>query len=324
MVWSNLNVDQVQKADINGVGITAISSGVEARGVAIDEVHGKVYWTKAQGLTGLGQAIQRSNLDGSAVETLLDVADGISTPVDIRLDVLAGKLYWTDVGNGAAHISRANLDGTGVELVVDIFGMRGLNFGSGPGQTREFSSVWGLALDPAAQRLYWTDFSGQDIHSADFTGGNVSAPLVSGLVVPRGIALDLAGGRLYWAEAFHSEIWRAGLDGSNPELILDDNTGVDEPFGVFIDPGPAKLYWTNSGTGEIRRSDLNGLNGELLVSRPEQDLIAIAIEAEPAINAPALNVPALTGYGLAILVCALIGVWLRHGADRRITSGHPG
>lgn len=61
------------------------------------------------------------------------------------------------------------------------------------------------------------------------------------------------------------------------------------------------MVWTNSASGEIRRSDLNGLNGELLVSLPNQDLMAIAIESEPAVS-----VPARSGYGLSVLVCALI------------------
>jgi hypothetical protein len=123
-----------------------------------------------------------------------------------------------------------------------------VNFGNGEGQTLEFAQVWGPALDLVAQTLYWTDNFGGDIHRANLDGTDVSAPLVTGLTTPRGIALDLAASRIYWTEAFPSTISRAGLDGSNPELVLDDATGVDESYGIYIDPaGPAKLYWTNSG-----------------------------------------------------------------------------
>ena len=47
------------------------------------------------------------------VETLVD---GLDLPVDITLDVAAGKMYWTEWST--ARIQRANLDGSQVETLV--------------------------------------------------------------------------------------------------------------------------------------------------------------------------------------------------------------
>ncbi len=60
-----------------------------------------------------GGRIRRSNLDGSDSETLLT---GLARPVEIALDAVAGKLYWTDRQGGSIH--RSDLEGGDVEEVV--------------------------------------------------------------------------------------------------------------------------------------------------------------------------------------------------------------
>lgn len=84
--------------------------------IALDEVNGKIYWAGAWsgGDTGI---VQRANLDGTVVETL--VGSGLymdDYPVDLVLDLPHGKMYWMNMANRA--IQRANLDGSGVENVV--------------------------------------------------------------------------------------------------------------------------------------------------------------------------------------------------------------
>ena len=96
-----------------------------------------MYWTNG----GLYEKIQRSNLDGSAVEDL--VTTGLNEPSGIALDVSGGKLYWTDARTD--KIQRSNLDGSAVEDLVAT----GLN---------EPSSI---ALDASGGKMYWTD-SGTD------------------------------------------------------------------------------------------------------------------------------------------------------------------
>ncbi len=84
--------------------------------IALDELHGKIYWAGAWsgGDTGI---IQRANLNGTQIETL--VSGGLfmdDYPVDLVLDVARNKMYWTNMANH--KIQRANLDGSNVEDVV--------------------------------------------------------------------------------------------------------------------------------------------------------------------------------------------------------------
>ncbi len=65
-----------------------------------------LYWTDAD-----GDRIQRSRLDGSGVEDVVD--SGLINPRGLAVDQAAGKLYWTDYGSD--RIQRSNLDGSEVE-----------------------------------------------------------------------------------------------------------------------------------------------------------------------------------------------------------------
>jgi len=59
--------------------------------------------------------IQRADLDGSNVETLLT---GLSGPEFIAIDETNYKIYWTDDGDN--KIRRANTDGSSVEVLLPV------------------------------------------------------------------------------------------------------------------------------------------------------------------------------------------------------------
>src|SRR6266550_2834122 len=77
-------------------------------GVAVDPVHGKMYYSDVN-----SDKIGRMNFDGSG---RVDVLSGLADPWDIALDVAAGKMYWAN--HGTDKIQRANLDGSNVENVI--------------------------------------------------------------------------------------------------------------------------------------------------------------------------------------------------------------
>ena len=72
--------------------------------------------------------------------------NGNGVPDDVDL---AGRVYWTD-----AKIQRADLDGNNVEDLVTL-GLTGPH---------------GIALDPAAGKMYWTDSGTDKIQRADLDG----------------------------------------------------------------------------------------------------------------------------------------------------------
>ena len=208
--------------------------------IALDVLGGKMYWTDRG-----GGAIYWSDLDGSNLETLVDVW---GTAMDLALDIAGGKLYWTDSFNADDYyqgaLMRANLDGSNIEVLTEDFVNRN------PGT---------IALDLVRGKVYWIDRG--SIYRADLDGKNEEIIVRS----PVGhIALDGDGGKSYWTDS--SAIHRADLDGKNEEEIL---TGLAAPPArIALDLDRSKIYWTertDSGSGSIRRADLDGENVESLI-----------------------------------------------------------
>ena len=81
-----------------------------------------IFW-----IDGGTDKIQRGNLDmaNSEVSNIEDIVTGLENPSGIALDVVSGKMYWTDWDTD--KIQRANLDGSNVEdLVTGLEGPRGI------------------------------------------------------------------------------------------------------------------------------------------------------------------------------------------------------
>ena len=106
--WTDAGSNTIQRARLDGTQVEDLLPHglIEPYGIALAVADGKVYWTDWD------VGIQRANLDGSGVETLVSAARANGLTVDIT----AGHLYWTDYG--ANRIRRANLDGTEIEDLV--------------------------------------------------------------------------------------------------------------------------------------------------------------------------------------------------------------
>ena len=194
-----------------------------------------IYWTD-------GDKIQRADADGGNVEDLVT----FGSPRSLALDVLEGKIYWSD--QDSRWIWRANLDGSDTEAVV---------------KARLIRPV-AIALDLARDQIYWTDAGSNKIQRANLDGSRVQTLVSVGLHSPEGIALDVDGGKVYWSDYGTNKIQRANLDGSNVEDLV--STGLKIPGELALDLAAGKIYWTDYGTDKIQRADLDGSNVEDLVT----------------------------------------------------------
>ena len=193
----------------------------------------KIYWTTAG-------KIQRANLDGSNIETLLTT--GLEYPEGIALDVAGDKMYWTD--SGTRSIQRANLDGSNIETLL----------------TTGLEDPRGIALDMAGDKMYWVDLGARSIQRANLDGSNIETLVVTGKY-PRDIALDVAGGKMYWTDFGTRSIQRANLDGTNVETL----TTAKDLQDIALDVAGGKMYWTD-GFGGIKRNNLDGAQAETLIT----------------------------------------------------------
>ena len=140
---------------------------------------GKIYWANPQ------RGIHRSSLDGTNVEQL--VKPELRYPADIALDVLGGKMYWTDRW-GEEGIYWSDLDGSNLKPFMD-------DDYSSEGATN-------IALDVDGGKIYWTSVvSGGDaldswVARANLDGSN--SEILFNRSYLWDIALDLVGGKVYW------------------------------------------------------------------------------------------------------------------------------
>lgn len=196
---------------------------IEPRGLGVDLVGGKIYWTDA----GTGK-VQRADLDGAGVEDLVPPGNGFLA--DLELDLDAGKIYWTDVTNGA--IRCADLDGKNVHNVAT-----GL------------SSPYYLELDKQGGYVYWAEVDAGVIHRMNLDG-SADTVIVSGLDRVRDVGLDVDRGMIYWNDRDTHKVQRAPLDEFQP--IQDLYTFIPQegkPHGMALDVAGGMIYWTDTRRG---------------------------------------------------------------------------
>jgi hypothetical protein len=149
------------------------------------------------------------------------------------------SIYWSSYRDGGG-IRIGGLDGTGARDLI----------------TPE-SSPEGIAIDPAAGKIYWADTTSGAIRVANLDGSGAHN-LYTGESQASGVAIDPATGKIYWADSItRTGAIRVGsLDGSVPAQDLFSNESY--PVGVTIDPATGKIYWGSYDTFKVRTGNLDG------------------------------------------------------------------
>jgi len=259
----------------------------------VDLTTQKLYFTDAE-----DRAIRRANVDGSAIELLVQTDPGPGTatcgggslsqpgrPAHIALDVAQGVMYWADPGLGA--LFRANLDGSGVTTLLT-----NANVPVYPPDVNGTAISGSLAVDPEGQALYFgTVGLVQDGQGCTVLTGNVMRANLDGSGVSvlssqdaeiLALAVDHERGMLYaTVKAFNGPggyVERVSLDGAVQQLFRQ----TTEPLGgiVLVSGQTPRLYWVEGSS--IVRSVL----GAQSVVEP------VATGLDPAPQALATTAPA--------------------------------
>jgi DNA-binding beta-propeller fold protein YncE len=227
-----------------------------------------------------GGRVLSANPDGSDLKTLL--IEGRKLPDGLAVDVAAGHLYWTNMGNPKANdgsIFRSDLDGRNLTTII------------APGGT--FTAKQ-LQIDKPNGKLYWCDREGMRVMRANLDGSNIETLVDTSEGDPRpgadptkwcvGIAVDADAGKFYWSQkgddnAGEGRILRANLDiprGQTPsnrtdiELLFDK---LPEPIDLDLDLGSRWLYWTDRGDpprgNTVNRAPLEAPQGK----RPPPEIV---------------------------------------------------
>ncbi len=186
----------IGRSDLDGSNPETLISGLTApQDIALDVSAGKMYF----GDLGLSE-LQRANLDGTGIETLvIDVK-----AAGVALDLVASKVYWADQTDD--NIGWADLDGSNAAVLIG-----GL-----------FNPGW-MAVEPGEGKLYWTESS--TVRRADLDGTDVET-IVTGLSIARGVAFDLRDGIM--SNGFESGDLLFWSSSTTDDLVMTCPDAVDE------------------------------------------------------------------------------------------------
>jgi hypothetical protein len=221
-----------------------------------------------------------SNPDGSDLKVI--VSEGRRIPDGIVVDIEAGHLYWTNMGNPNANdgsIERANINGRNASHIVSNGGT------FTPKQLR---------LDKKNRKLYWSDREGMRIMRANLDGSKIETLVDTSEGDARpgkdakkwcvGIALDIEGGKVYWTQkgpekAGQGRIFRANLEipkGQTPANRQDIEVlynNLPEPIDLDLDLANRIMYWTDRGDpprgNTVNRAPMDATNGD----RPAPEIV---------------------------------------------------
>ncbi len=218
--------------------------------------------------------------DGSDLKTI--VSEGRRLPDGIVVDVEAGHIYWTNMGNPKANdgsIERAALNGKNLKNIVP----------SGSTFTPKQ-----LQLDKKNGKLYWCDREGMRVMRCNLDGSKIETLVDSSQGDSRpgpdltkwcvGTALNIVGGKLYWTQkgadkAGQGRVFRANLEipeGQTPANRQDIEVlynNLPEPIDLDLDLDNRIMYWTDRGDpprgNTVNRAPMDATNG----NRQEPEIV---------------------------------------------------
>ncbi|XP_072030540.1 uncharacterized protein [Amphiura filiformis] len=212
--WTDVADEQIQRGRIeNGTSTTTevILSDVNvdtADGIAVDWIHGNLYWTD----TGM-DTISVSSLDGSKHSVIFD--DGLDEPRAIVVDPRSGFMFWTDWGMNP-KIEQAGMNGVSRKSIVNT------------------DLMWpnGLAIDYFAELLFWVDAKLHTLSSCDFNGMNRRTIINSSTILPHPFSIAVFEDQVYWTDWGKHSIQKANkFDGTSRTNLL---THLNNPMNLRV------------------------------------------------------------------------------------------
>jgi hypothetical protein len=240
-------------------------------GIQVDLAAGHIYWSNMGVPMFNDGSIQRADLDGRNITTLVPVG-ATFTAKQLKLDGKNGKLYWSD--REGMRVMRANVDGSNIETLIE----------AGHSEADRLDPMnWcvGIAVDTDRGHIYWTQKGPDNANKGRIFRANLAIPkgespasrsdvkqLFVGLPEPIDLDLDLASRMIYWSDRGNpprgNSISRASMDSNakQPEILV---TGLHEGIGLVLDVEGDRMFFTDL-SGSVYRARLDGSEKKELLS----------------------------------------------------------
>ena len=276
LFFLDLGAGRILSAKPDGSDLkTIVSEGRKLPdGIVVDAEAGHIYWTNMGSLKGNDGAIDRADLDGSNVTSIVPTG-GTFTPKQLQLDKKNGKLYWCD--REGMRVMRCNLDGSKIETLIDT--------SQGDPRPGPDAKKWcvGIALDLEGGKLYWTQKGSDNAGQGRIFRANLEVPkgqtpanrndielLYENLPEPIDLDLDIANRTMYWTDRGDpprgNTVNRAPMDvapgqSTVPEIVVHD---LMEGIGLFLDLKGRRMFFADFG-GSVYSANLDGSDKKTLL-----------------------------------------------------------
>lgn len=207
--WDGTNIQTIYTA----------TSGFMIGGLALDLKNNKLYYSQFQQNIGV-ITIMRSNLDGTALETVVTSTAGQT--YNLAISQSLQKLYWAVSSGLSTVIYRSNLDGSNVEALTTIA-----------------TFVPGICIDDENQKLYLAYWQNNEVRMTDMTCSTVPALLFSASQGTFQMSVSNIENKLYFGEMSTKKIRKCNLDGTSPQDIITLPAGQIMALSVpTVPPAP--------------------------------------------------------------------------------------
>ncbi len=238
----------------------------------------------------------------------------------MAIDPAAGKIYWANFGSNGIRVGEPGRHPVPPRPCSTAVRARYAGWRSTPRRTRSTgptsaptrsaSATWtdrapprpcsqsrpearpsGVAIDPATNKIYWTNQFTDQVRVGNLDGSGTASTLFGGANEdnPIGVAIDPAAGKIYWTN-LNSGTVRVGTwtaSGTASTLFGSENS----PGGVAIDPAAGKIYWDSFFGGTIRVGNLDGSGTASTLFGPggSNPLFAALLRAPVGTEPPAIS-----------------------------------
>jgi hypothetical protein len=235
--------------DIARPEIIATTSG-QPVAITLDEKAGRIYWAETsvrsqhQRMAATSAKIRSVKIDGTDRQDVLSV-DG--TPLALTLDVESQRIFWS----ARLPRVRANDDQPAATRlgVIGSVGFDGQDAQTGLLEKLSYPSA--LALDPAAEKIYWSDPVEGVIRHAGWDGSDSgSISLQDGSYKPTSLAIHSKSGRVFWTDWIEPEHTREAGDQVKAHRVMSAKLDGSDVVAVALERvyHPSALQLAADGT----------------------------------------------------------------------------